>query len=222
MSEAALEAHAATVDEYIDHFGGRKTEAYRAIYDRYKNEGKRIKLKLRPMLKKNEALFGPEDSVRSRVIWNPDPELKVFLGTLNYNILKLLKSTDKGYASGLTPEELESRIQEAFRTIADPYLISTDGSAHDSSQRDWWIRTVDNAIFKKLGVFLCLQAGMSAGEAEATYAAAVSTEMAFIMDYAGTRNPMITGKVKATVYSGHPSRTTFGNSVRVMALFRAV
>lgn len=59
------------------------------------------------MLKKGEALFGPANTVRSRIIWNPDAPLKVFLGTLNYNILKLLKESDPGYASGLTPEELE-------------------------------------------------------------------------------------------------------------------
>lgn len=67
-----------------------------------------------------------------------------------------------------------------------------------------------------------MKAGMSPGEAEATYKAAVATEMAFIMNYAGTKTEMLTGKVIATVYSGHPSRTTFGNSIRVMSLFRTV
>jgi len=48
-------------------------------------------MKLEPSMKKNEQLFGPKAKLRSRVIWNPSDFLKVFGGTLNFNLIKIIK-----------------------------------------------------------------------------------------------------------------------------------
>ena len=34
------------------------------------------------------------------------------------------------------------------------------------------------------------------------------------------KNTMMKGKFKGTVYSGHPTRTTFGNTIRLIALIK--
>lgn len=62
------------------------------------------------MLKRQEHWYAAAQNVKPRIIWNPPDKAKILLGTLNYNMLKIVKSVTPEIVCGLTPEELNERL----------------------------------------------------------------------------------------------------------------
>jgi len=112
-------------------------------------------------VKRSEALFGPDDTVRGRIIWNPSDEMKPFLGCLGNNLLKAAKAACPSIACGMTPEMLDSMILRLFRSVPSAMMISMDGAAHDAAMRAWLLKMIDCYILSKLGYIVCLRAGMT-------------------------------------------------------------
>lgn len=89
------------------------------------------------------------------MIWNPNELVKIFVGTMSYNLFNAAKSTMTTIASGMTHEALKESIRVKYNSVEDPVMISIDGGAHDSSMRRWLINAVDNEVLKALGTITC-------------------------------------------------------------------
>lgn len=56
--------------------------------------------------------------------------------------------------SGLTPEELQEKLETFMPHDSDSHVISIDGSSHDSHQDSELIQAVDNVYIKKFYEYL--------------------------------------------------------------------
>lgn len=55
------------------------------------NTPKLEKIRFKAFLKTGEILFGPDSTIKGRIVWDPPAFIKVFLGVLNYNLIQQLK-----------------------------------------------------------------------------------------------------------------------------------
>lgn len=79
------------------------------------------------MLKKNELLFGPDEKVKSRAIWNPTDLIKLYGGYINWRLLKALKKVSNNFYHGLSMSKLEKHIKNDIRMIPDKLLYGMMG-----------------------------------------------------------------------------------------------
>jgi hypothetical protein len=98
-----------TIEEYINHFPGKKKKMYTTMYNNVQFDC-RFKNHLETFLKSDEDLYTDITKVRGRAIHNPTPHVKVFGGTLNSNLIKATKLINPHFVSGLNIGELTTLI----------------------------------------------------------------------------------------------------------------
>ena len=113
----------------------------------------------------------------------------------------------ESFVSGLTTNELTSRM----RTVAVNYtnFLSYDGSGHDAHQHSALIDAADNYMFSKLLRPFLYYNNIPPVYHDTIYNSIVTNQVRFFTKFG------LTGTIQGTVYSGHPTKTTMGNTLRV-------
>lgn len=75
---------------------------------------------------------------------------------------------------------------KAYRTVKNPVLVSLDGSAHDSSQRTWWLELVDNTVVNHTCETILRRAGLNEGDIQDSKKALLKTSFKFRAYYPKT------------------------------------
>lgn len=116
----------------------------------------------------------------------------------------------------MKPEELDSVINTAIRDSSDFNCYSIDGSSHDSHQHDELIKAIDVKVFDKFyqNIFKLLELPESMREMVRRICTTVVIKAKAY--HGNTRKTFVKASVQGTVYSGHPLRTTLGNTMRVI------
>lgn len=56
------------------------------------------------MLKTGEMLYDADDKLRTRIIFNPEDAVKVYVGWISHNVVHYLKKVLPGFVSGCNME----------------------------------------------------------------------------------------------------------------------
>lgn len=208
--------------DYLDTIAPHKRKVYEQGYNDYLSYSK-ISRKYEIMVKTNETEMLPERKNRPRCIFNPSPQTKMVLGCINQHLIHSLKTSSRGreFICGLNNENLATKFQEAISDLAKNgkvLAIPLDGSSHDAHQHASLIEIVDNTYIDQTYNSIALKAGINPSMDRQILMALKSTRADFV---AGPRKmPYISGFISGTTFSGHPTRTTFGNSLRVIMYIR--
>jgi len=206
-----------TLEEYLDHLPPNKRGLYMQGVLKYEKHAT-VKMQLEGFMKKHELLYGSILDSRPRTIWCPDETLRVFAGWYSYNLIKAVKDCLPSFTHGLDCGGLADKLHHARIQIPNATNIDWDGSAHDSNQHAWWIDSVDNVLINNTIFEFGARAGWSIGLIRDIQKACTALDFPIIVYYPGTRQPMVRGVLSGTVFSGHPTRTTLGNTLRVHLL----
>jgi len=82
--------------------------------------------------------------------------------------------------------------------------------------RRLWFQCIDFIFLKLFHSTVFSKLGLDYWLSDAIWKSATTLDLDFTIKYHGTRIPMMKGKLEATVKSGHPLHTTFGNGLRVL------
>lgn len=217
-------------ESYLTEVEASKRKTYKAGYEKFMLNFN-IPIDLQGMMKNNETAYvdqrlTPEQvntQNRPRAIFNPPDENKAILGWMNHILIQLVKAACPAFVHGLDLDELEARMTQQVEELgADIAAIAGDGSGHDSHQHYWWIECVDNVVLGQVIPEICARLGLDKRHCDAILKAATMLEIPFVVFYPGTRNKLMKGFILGTVFSGHPTRTTFGNTLRVIILYQVV
>lgn len=100
-----------TVQDYVDTRVGKKKAAYQRLLDKFDIGGyETTNMNLEFIMKKNEALFGGEERVKSRAIWNPSDAVKLYGGYVNWRLIKALKKILPEFCHGCSMSALEIKL----------------------------------------------------------------------------------------------------------------
>jgi hypothetical protein len=176
------------------------------------------------MVKANEYNFcvegDPKQLTRPRIIFCPSAAYRALHGVYNAHILKALKETwhkDNQLiaAYGYNCEETASLIKHAQKSIGKTSFFGYDGSSHDANQHVELIKAVDCNFHREFLPCYGIRQKPDLQEYLLLARHLTSTIVPFKAYYPGTRNILARGKVNGTVFTGHPTRTTFGNTLRI-------
>jgi hypothetical protein len=125
---------------------------------------------------------------------------------------------------GAKPEELNDAINAVWATFDDPVAVCRDGSNYDSHQDVHLIEQIDLQLLGHLRPLLA-HMGFDLFEARAIMKAMKSTRAKITVPAPKGRSsfgdrkkptPLITLELEGTTFSGHPLRTTLGNTIRTL------
>lgn len=85
------------------------------------------------VMKKDEGLFGPDEKVKSRAIWNPSDAVKLYGGYINWRLIKALKKVEPEFFHGCSMTLMEHKLNKYMLKIPDSTMVFWDGANHDSS-----------------------------------------------------------------------------------------
>lgn len=217
-------------EEYLDTI----ESARKPIYTKGYELGQRgvFKSVFEVMSKGDEVNFKEEFENRARNLFNPCELIKMYGGFLNTNALEFLnavigpeanfdgRKSNGMFIYGLNTAGLEDALTKL--SLINPSLtlgLATDGSAHDAHQRSQLLEAVDCYFWEKFMVEIhqywqdnphCF-AYMSNFLQQTSYK--------IKMNSAGRMNEqqkVVSGTIYGTTFTGSPTLTTFGNSLRVL------
>lgn len=90
-----------------------------------------------------------------------------------------------------------------------------DGSNFDAHQHHSLIQAVDNQCIRHVLKNLCFRLGFTLDQYEEIKKHILDLDAFFTMYYPKTRKKLLQGQIKGTTFTGHPVRTTFGNTMRM-------
>jgi hypothetical protein len=90
-----------------------------------------------------------------------------------------------------------------------------DGASFDAHQHKSLLEAVDNQCIKKLLKPMCKELGLTIKEYNEILKHAMNTRANFNMYYPKSRKKLMTGSIEGTTFTGHPLRTTLGNTLRM-------
>jgi hypothetical protein len=165
---------------------------------------------------------------KSRNIYNPKEQVKGVCGwfmQIIMNALKTSSSFKNNFVSGMTPSKISEVVTNAYYKCANPVFVSWDGSRHDSLQHLYFLEDVDNALLRDVVPVVGRMVGFTSLQIQAVIdnLTALHTDVTMSVKQPGCSNQsklnvILKAKVHGTVFSGHPSRTTFGNTMRILML----
>ena len=129
------------------------------------------------------------------------------------------------FVHGCTNDSLAKKIQTELSTMpaGRKCFFSLDGSSHDSNQHEELLIAVDNKFIDMFFNDIYFASNLPTVYRERVKDMLTSTVLDFVTYYKGNkwgRRPMMKGKLRGTTFTGHPMRTTFGNTIRVMSYVR--
>lgn len=204
--------------DFIESIELSKRPIYEAGYEKFLATGK-ITTAFELMQKGHETNIRHEDDVKPRGLFNPHATVKAVLGIVNQWLLHFAKQMYPELVLGLNCSQLEERFNTLYHLFADPSYVSFDGASFDAHQNPMLIRAVDLEIYKALWPLLLpglVEMELSLPLINEVWRALTIMDITFIMYYPATqsRRIMLKGVLSGTTYTGSPTRTTFGNSLR--------
>jgi len=169
------------------------------------------------------------DKYKPRNIYNPSEQVKGVCGWIMQILMHAMKvgtSYADNFAAGKSPTELAAVLTRIWHGKRNPVFISWDGTRHDSLQHIWFLKDIDNAILKEVVPVICRLVGFDSAKTAAVLSnlTALHTDVELLQKIKGVKNKkllrLLKAKVFGTVFSGHPSRTTWGNTTRILFLSR--
>lgn len=136
--------------------------------------------------------------------------------------MAVIKKFYPGFCAGYTTEQLKAIILKGIDSIPNPKSISMDGSGHDSHQHYSLIDAVDNYLWRSLGPILEVVFPEFPAQAIAFCVKQATDNTVKIKFFKPGSNGrfrkdlIFEALVIGTTFSGHPTRTTLGNTLRVM------
>jgi len=211
-----------SMEEYLATRPPEKAKLYRNAYLKSLETGK-IPMTLKAEMKSHEMNV-LDTNIRPRSLFSPSPEARVWGGYFIYVLLKYIKPIYPQFTHGLNASELADKIYEdcsAKDLLCDSTFVDYDGSQHDSTQHISLIEGIDTYIINKLFNDVLSSSEIPVVLVEQIKFLLTSSQLNFMVQYREKILPKITskmveGKIVSTVFSGHPSRTTFGNTMRVI------
>jgi hypothetical protein len=160
---------------------------------------------------------------RPRAIMAPSNETKGLLAWVQVEMMRIISKYDSAFTYRENTTSFKLKHLPHIRKMNDPVCLSIDGSAHDSHQHWKLIKIVDNKIFK---LFSKQIRGWVSGYNDVDadlitrwilwQATKSENSVRLRRKWAGKYRVIAKWKLKGTVFSGHPSRTTLGNTLRVI------
>jgi hypothetical protein len=161
---------------------------------------------------------------KPRFLFNPSGSLKVIGTYINSFYLQSLRNVPwlgVGYNTG----EICDLILKNSESISDSVPITWDGSNHDGHQYREIIEGIDGYLFKKtFSHVLPHLTSLPSGLRKQYYRILTMPDSKFYISHkVGNKYiKTVTGTIKGTTFSGHPTRTTLGNSLRVYLYSRYI
>jgi len=156
---------------------------------------------------------------RPRAIFVPVREANGIIGLWNEALLASLHLAYPEFVHGMNAEDFKKNV---YSTLDGKYhwcVISLDGSNHDGHQHHRLMEIVDNRYLHMMHPLLrdiyVVRGGWDEAIFGAVFEQALSTTCSVTLR-AQNYSPLITMRLKGTTFSGHPLRTTFGNTLRVI------
>jgi len=212
----------------------RKRAAYRSGYEKFLNRPfipSTMDIVVKPDEKQHHTgVYGDlfSASYKPRNIFNPSEQVKGVGGWIMWNLMKVVKKDSilsDNFAAGKSPNELEDIMTKYYHKIPNPVFVSWDGHRHDSLQHAWFLEDVDNEILRACVPMVCAKLGLNHSQTTAILEnlTALSVKVRAMGRHRGVSakhsvNLLMEAMVFGTVFSGHPSRTTFGNTIRILVL----
>jgi len=151
----------------------------------------------------------------ARCLFNPSRGLKAWPGWFNYVLIRATRCC-AWFAHGLNCGELAEAVQDMVKVFDEPKGYGVDGKFFDSHQPEETIRRVDNKLIKALAPIIGKRFCVPRYITDEVIRVSTSPMLPFVAYHPGEgrKRPMVRGKVLGTTYSGHPLRTSYGNSHR--------
>jgi len=210
-----------TMEQHLAHYDGQKREDYARHWQEF-SERFGVKMTMECMQKSNELAYN--DAPKPRFLFNPSGSLKVVGTYMNAYYLGRLTG-EPWLGVGLNTGQLTDRISAVRATIPDSIPVTWDGSNHDGHQFEQLIDGIDGYFFKKtFKHVLPYLSSLPPGLYDSYLRVLVASSTQFYISYkrGGTYTRVVNGKIRGTTFSGHPTRTTLGNSLRVYLYARFV
>jgi len=204
--------------EYIEQVDeGPKRTLYRKTLEGILN-GDKLKTSYTGFMKTRESSLSIG---RPRFLTNPPDCWKVISGAVNYNIIHALKQTCPGFCHGFNNDQLQERINKLLKNYQDPVFISLDGSAFDSTQYEPLLQAIDvkivdfylPIIYPHLGLYKFMYPNIRKHLRNTT----CRVKMYWQKKINKRTQLMADLKLRGTVTSGDPLRTTLGNTMRLLS-----
>lgn len=198
------------LEDYFESLDPVHRKLYRSGYEKLK-ERARIDCKLGVFSKTNEIHV--EKDARPRCLFNPSDEMKFVGSFIARFFIKLMKQEfmfGTSFVSGYNEDQLCKIIEQDTLYYDHNNFMSYDGSSHDAHQHEELLEIVDNGFFSR---YLMLFLGFSEFEPylhQEIYNCLTATKTIFESSFG------LTGMLRGTVFSGHPTRTTLFNTTRVL------
>jgi hypothetical protein len=172
-----------------------------------------------------ESLIENALGARPRQIWGPSDELKCLAGWFNRAVLRALKKILPGFMCGYNVQQMGEALRKKKEELAMRHgftnvsAFTFDGSAHDSHQDYRLINNVDSLLWRKvIPLFADLHSLPEFVIESLEHFVLDETFTAYAKNhFNGTEYLVYKVKVRGTVFSGHPTRTTVGNSLRTLS-----
>jgi len=168
---------------------------------------------------------------KARNIFNPSNEVKAVIGYIAWCFMRVLKTIDvfqDSFVQGWNSERLEETLTREAQQLDDPQGMSWDGSNHDAHQHSDFIESVDNMWIRRFFPIICAKVGFNVGQTQEIVKKASATKCQvtlYMPNYlqgfsllGKNRFKIFSGKLIQTTFSGHPTRTTLFNTIRILLL----
>lgn len=216
------------LQDYIASIVPRKRKLYIKAIEEIRAGTARISNKCKVFSKTNEVLKGTQDEgIRPRLIFSPDIPFLVCGSYIARILIREFKKVEDGFISGFDYRKLGEHIsstcergsllnpstdEETINVVGQPNnFFSFDNASHDAHQHPELINLIDNGILKQLLPDLLARSWIPV-----QYHEELTREM-LKMDTMITAENGFRAKCSGTVYSGHPTRTTLFNTLRVLS-----
>jgi len=138
-----------TFDEWLEDYPGKIKNEYKSAIQRIKQGKHSHVASMKCFSKTDEKLFYSyaNPKVKARNITSQASTTKVLTGYLMYIITVHLKKL-KAFASGLSPEQMSTRMTEVYEKVKGANTLCIDGSAYDSTQHDIIYKTVNVPFYE--------------------------------------------------------------------------
>jgi len=226
-----------TFEDYLEHIEPRKRSLYRRAYKLFLEKPEICRV-MEIFAKEEEKQYkecrfyeGIED-YKVRNIFNPREAVKAMGGYMVHIMSKALKQTKtfgENYSCAKSPEVLDGLITQACRTVNDWIVFTYDGEFHDVHQHKRFLSDVDNRIIEECVPLIMRRLGFTIAHIIALVDNMTRLETPVRLYRRDKRLPrghkltmILEGTIHGTVFSGHPSRTSFGNTLRILVMSLAV
>jgi len=217
--------------QYLETVEGPKRKSYLQGYNNFMSNGK-CPITYTLLAKPYENQYKGEDNenkLKPRLIFNPSFQLKAFGGWISHLLTIYCKRLFPGICLSQTPGGMKRRIIRQMKKFANPISIMWDGARHDAHQSRKLLETIDlillTRIFDIVGPLNGFNPHMMA--VGRLIIAQMVAQFHVKARTPGNRDrniePMLVfGTIDGSVFSGHPLRTSLGNSMRIAVIISFV